>query len=145
VADREAGHPFLLGTLLLGERLPVPPPPGPGFVPLAVDDAGRGLVYTDGQSLYLPPLSALVDRPFFPRPGLQLSRPPPAGGEAPGRGRGHDPGGPRGCRLRARGPRGDPANAAAAGQAPRARGAVLRRALSAGGRGPRRAREPARV
>ncbi len=66
VVDREAGHPLLLGTELLGERLPLPPPPGPGFAPLAVDSAGRGLVYSDGKSLYLPPLRALADRPFFP-------------------------------------------------------------------------------
>ena len=66
VADREAGHPFLLGAALLGERLAVPPPPGAGFSPLAVDDAGRGLLWSDGESLYLPPLETLVDRPFFP-------------------------------------------------------------------------------
>jgi len=66
VADREAGHPFLLGAALLGERLAVPPPPGAGFSPLAVDDAGRGLLWSDGRSLYLPPLETLVDWPFFP-------------------------------------------------------------------------------
>ena len=66
VADREAGHPYLLGAALLGARLAVPPPPGAGFSPLVVDDAGRGLLWSDGESLYLPPLETLVDRPFFP-------------------------------------------------------------------------------
>ncbi len=82
VADREAGHPFLLGAVLLGERLAVPPPPGAGFSPLAVDDAGRGLLWSDGKSLYLPPLETLVDRPFFPvlvynffAPHLRLAKP----------------------------------------------------------------------
>ena len=66
VADREAGHPFLAGAAILGERLAVPPPPGPGLAPIAVDDAGRGLIYSDGQSLYLPPIETLFDKPYFP-------------------------------------------------------------------------------
>jgi len=66
VADREAGHPLLLGVELLGERLPLPPPPGEGFFPLAVDEEGRGLIWWDGKSLYLPMLEAIYERPFFP-------------------------------------------------------------------------------
>jgi len=66
VADREAGHPLLRGAELLGETLPVPPPPPEPFHPLAVDEEGRGLVYSDGQSLYLPPVEALADKPYFP-------------------------------------------------------------------------------
>ncbi len=82
VADREAGHPFLLGAALLGARLAVPPPPGAGFSPLVVDDAGRGLLWSDSRSLYLPPLESLVDRPFFPvlvynffAPRLRVAKP----------------------------------------------------------------------
>jgi len=66
VADREAGHPFLTGAALLGEELAVPPPPGGGLAPIAVDAAGRGLIYSDGQSLYLPPIDTLADKPYFP-------------------------------------------------------------------------------
>jgi len=82
VADREAGHPFLTGAAILGERLAVPPPPGPRFTPIAVDEEGRGLIYSDGQSLYLPPIETLFDKPYFPvlvynffAPHLQAKKP----------------------------------------------------------------------
>ena len=61
-----APHPLLEGVALLGEPLPPPPrPPGP-WRPLAEGEGGVGLLYFTEGGLYLPPLSALQDRPFFP-------------------------------------------------------------------------------
>ncbi len=66
VADRDPADPLLMGTGILGERLPVPPPPGAGFRPVALGPGGEGIVWRAGASLYLPPLSALAERPYFP-------------------------------------------------------------------------------
>jgi len=65
VADREAGHPYLLGAELLGELLPVPPPPGERFFPIASDAEGRGIIYAGENALYLPPLEEIKDLPAF--------------------------------------------------------------------------------
>jgi Ca-activated chloride channel family protein len=59
-------HPLLEGVALLGERLPpLPRPPAP-WQPLAEGEGGQGLLYFAPKGLYLPPLEALQDRPFFP-------------------------------------------------------------------------------
>ncbi|AFV76313.1 hypothetical protein Theos_1273 [Thermus oshimai JL-2] len=59
-------HPLLEGVALLGARLPPPPPPPPPWRPLAEGEGGVGLIYWTEGGLYLPPLSALQDEPFFP-------------------------------------------------------------------------------
>ena len=61
-----APHPLLEGVALLGERLPPPPRPQGPWQPLAEGEEGVGLLYFTEGGLYLPPLSALQDRPFFP-------------------------------------------------------------------------------
>ncbi|WP_448569909.1 vWA domain-containing protein [Thermus sp.] len=61
-----APHPLLEGVALLGERLPPPPRPQGPWRPLAEGEGGVGLLYFTEGGLYLPPLSALQDRPFFP-------------------------------------------------------------------------------
>ncbi len=66
VVDRDPADPLLLGSGLLGERLAVPPPPGPGFRPVALGPKGEGLIWRSGRSYYLPPLASLQNRPFFP-------------------------------------------------------------------------------
>ncbi|ETN88652.1 VWA domain-containing protein [Thermus sp. NMX2.A1] len=59
-------HPLLEGVALLGERLPPPPPPPSSWRPLAEGEDGVGLVYFTEGGLYLPPLAAIQERPFFP-------------------------------------------------------------------------------
>lgn len=59
-------HPLLEGVALLGARLPAPPPPPPPWRPLAEGEGGVGLIYWTEEGLYLPPLSALEDKPFLP-------------------------------------------------------------------------------
>ncbi len=59
-------HPLLEGVALLGERLPPPPPPPAPWRPLAEGEGGVGLIYLTEGGLYLPPLAAIQDRPFFP-------------------------------------------------------------------------------
>jgi hypothetical protein len=59
-------HPLLEGVALLGERLPPPPRPQGPWQPLAEGEEGVGLLYFTEGGLYLPPLAALQDRPFFP-------------------------------------------------------------------------------
>jgi len=66
VIDRDPADPLLLGSGLLGERLAVPPPPGPGFRPVARGPKGEGLIWRSGRSYYLPPLESLQNRPYFP-------------------------------------------------------------------------------
>ena len=66
VADRDPADPLLRGSGLLGEELPVPPPPGPGFRAVASGPAGEGLVWRAGGSYYLPPIADLENRPYFP-------------------------------------------------------------------------------
>jgi hypothetical protein len=61
-----APHPLLEGVALLGERLPPPPRPQGPWRALAEGEEGVGLLYFAEGGLYLPPLSALQDRPFFP-------------------------------------------------------------------------------
>ena len=61
-----APHPLLEGVALLGERLPPPPPPKGPWRPLAEGEGGVGLLYAAEGGLYLPPLVAIQDRPFFP-------------------------------------------------------------------------------
>ena len=58
-------HPALEGIPLLGERLPVLPA-ARGWERVAEDEQGRGLLYAYGESLYLPPLDFLKDKPYFP-------------------------------------------------------------------------------
>ncbi|WP_298628897.1 VWA domain-containing protein [uncultured Thermus sp.] len=58
-------HPLLEGVALLGERLPSPPPPKGPWQPLAEGEEG-GLIFFSEKGLYLPPLAAIQDRPFFP-------------------------------------------------------------------------------
>lgn len=59
-------HPLLEGVALLGERLPPPPPPPSSWRPLVEGEDGVGLVYFAEGGLYLPPLAAIQERPFFP-------------------------------------------------------------------------------
>ncbi|WP_135256641.1 vWA domain-containing protein [Thermus caldilimi] len=59
-------HPLLEGVALLGERLPPPPKPPAPWQPLVEGEDGVGLVYLTERGLYLPPLAALQERPFFP-------------------------------------------------------------------------------
>ncbi|WP_243028169.1 vWA domain-containing protein [Thermus albus] len=59
-------HPLLEGVALLGERLPSPPPPEGPWQPLAEGEEGVGLIFFHERGLYLPPLEAIQDRPFFP-------------------------------------------------------------------------------
>lgn len=61
-----APHPLLEGVALLGERLPPPPPPKGPWQALAEGEGGVGLLYAAEGGLYLPPLAAVQDRPFFP-------------------------------------------------------------------------------
>ena len=51
---------------LLGEATPPPPPPKGPWRPLAEGEGGVGLLYAAEGGLYLPPLVAIQDRPFFP-------------------------------------------------------------------------------
>ncbi|KGQ22121.2 vWA domain-containing protein [Thermus filiformis] len=67
-------HPALEDLPLLGERLPVLPPPK-GWEKVAEDEGGRGLLYALGESLYLPPLDFLKDRPYFPALVYNFLRP----------------------------------------------------------------------
>lgn len=60
-----APHPLLEGVVLLGERLPPPPRPPKGWQALAEGEGGVGLLYFAEGGLYLPPLPAIQDRPFF--------------------------------------------------------------------------------
>ena len=81
-----APHPLLEGVALLGERLPPPPRPQGPWRPLAEGEEGVGLLYFTEGGLYLPPLSALQDRPFFPLLVYNFLRPyreAPAGLLAP--------------------------------------------------------------
>ncbi len=66
VVDRDPDHPALRGVRLIGSALPLPPPPPPGWKPIAVDGKGRGLIYANGPSLYLPPIESLASMPAFP-------------------------------------------------------------------------------
>ncbi|MFN4232436.1 vWA domain-containing protein [Thermus sp.] len=59
-------HPLLEGVALVGERLSPPPPPPSSWRPLAEGEDGVGLIYHTEGGLYLPPLAAIQDRPFFP-------------------------------------------------------------------------------
>ncbi len=59
-------HPLLEGVALLGESLPPPPEPLGPWRPLAEGEGGVGLIYMAEGGLYLPPLPAVQDRPFFP-------------------------------------------------------------------------------
>jgi len=59
-------HPLLEGVALLGESLPPPPKPQGPWKPLAEGEGGVGLLYAAEKGLYLPPLEAIQDRPFFP-------------------------------------------------------------------------------
>lgn len=59
-------HPLLEGVALLGEALPPPPRPQGPWRALAEGEGGVGLLYVAEGGLYLPPLEALQDKPFFP-------------------------------------------------------------------------------
>lgn len=67
-------HPVLEGIPLLGERLPLLPPPK-GFEKLAEDEKGQGLLYAKEKSLYLPPLDFLQEKAYFPALVYNFLRP----------------------------------------------------------------------
>ena len=59
-------HPPLEGGAPPGGGPPPPPPPPRPPRPLAEGEGGVGLLYAAEGGLYLPPLVAIQDRPFFP-------------------------------------------------------------------------------